>query len=84
MTAVQYLVQQLSKILGKLNTNAMQDLLIIDAMKEAKKMHKQQTVDAYMSGFNDGKGLVMDKIKYNLNDIPDSLYCAELWYNKKY
>jgi hypothetical protein len=41
-TAVEYLVKELSEILGPLKTEAMQDLLLVDAINKAKEMEKQQ------------------------------------------
>jgi hypothetical protein len=45
-TAVQYLVKEFSDILGKLETNPMQDLLV-DAIKKAKELEKRQIINAY-------------------------------------
>jgi hypothetical protein len=45
-TAVDYLVKELSAILGPLETKPMQDLLMVDAINKAKQMEKQQIEDA--------------------------------------
>ena len=52
-TAVEYLVKELSEILGRLKTEAMQDLLLVDAINKAKEMEKQQIVKAYWDGCSD-------------------------------
>ena len=44
-TAVEYLVKELSEILGPLKTEAMQDLLLVDAINKAKEMEKQQITE---------------------------------------
>jgi hypothetical protein len=52
MTAVEYLIKEFSDILGKLQTDSMQDLLLVDAVKKAKEMEKQQIIDACQSTSN--------------------------------
>ena len=53
-TAVEFLIKEFSEILGPIDTKPMQDLLIMDAMKQAKEMEKQQILlfaeeyDAYV------------------------------------
>ena len=44
-TAVDYLVKELSAILGPLETKPMQDLLMIDAINKAKQMEEEQIMD---------------------------------------
>jgi hypothetical protein len=39
-TAVEYLIKEFSDILGKLQTDSMQDLLLLDAVNKAKEMEK--------------------------------------------
>ena len=46
-TAVEYLIKEFSNILGKIQTEPLQDLFLIDAMEKAKEMEKQQIIDAY-------------------------------------
>ena len=46
-TAVDYLIKEFSEILGPIDTKPMQDLLMMDAMKRAKKMFEQQIIDAH-------------------------------------
>lgn len=45
-TAVDYLLKEISAILGPLETKPMQDLLMVDAVNKAKEMEKQQIIDA--------------------------------------
>jgi hypothetical protein len=45
--AVDYLVKELSAILGHLETKPIQDLLMVDAINKAKQIEKQQIIDAY-------------------------------------
>ncbi len=46
-TAVEWLVKEFSEILGPLKTKPMQDLLIVDAINQAKQMEKEQIIDAF-------------------------------------
>lgn len=51
-TAVDYLIKEFSDILGKLKTEPMQDLLLVDAINKAKTMEIEQIKDAYGDGLN--------------------------------
>ena len=53
-TAVEFLIKEFSDILGPLDTKPMQDLLMMDAMKRAKEMEKEQIEQAYYDGGDDG------------------------------
>jgi hypothetical protein len=46
-TAVEWLVKEFSDILGPMETNGMQDLLLVDAINRAKEIEKEQIIDAY-------------------------------------
>ena len=48
MTAVEFLVKEFSDILGTLDIKPMQDLLLVDAIKRAKEMEKEQIYNAWM------------------------------------
>lgn len=50
ITAVKYLVKEFSDILGKINLSGMQELLLMDAIKQAKQKEKQQIIDAFEQG----------------------------------
>ena len=50
-TALEFLIKEFSEILGPLDTKPMQDLLIMDAIKKAKEMEKEQIQDAYEMGY---------------------------------
>lgn len=62
-TSVEYLIKEFSEILGPISTNPMQDLLLTDAIKQAKAMHKNEIKDAvgvgsqfdrnYLYGYHD-------------------------------
>ena len=49
-TAVDYLIKEVSAILGQLKTEPMQDLLLVDAINKANKMFEQQIIDAFDEG----------------------------------
>ena len=50
-TAVEFLIKEFSEILGKIKTQPMEDLLLVDAINKAKEMEKQQIIDAYDEGY---------------------------------
>ena len=48
--AVNYLINEISDILGVLETNTMQNLLLVEAVKKAKLMEQEQIDSAYLKG----------------------------------
>jgi hypothetical protein len=50
MTSVNYLIKEISAVLGVLKTEPMQDLLLVDAITKAKLLHKQEIIDAWDNG----------------------------------
>jgi hypothetical protein len=61
-TAVEYLLQEFSEIIGRVNFTVTQDLFIRDAVIKAKEMEKEQIMQSY----NDGKAAVIN-IKNNMS-----------------
>jgi hypothetical protein len=49
-TAVEFLVKEFSDILGTLDIKPMQDLLLVDVIKRAKKMENKQLKEMYLKG----------------------------------
>ena len=49
-TAIDFLLHEISQILGVVHTDAFQNLLMIDAYNKAKAMEKDQIMRAYLSG----------------------------------
>ena len=49
-TAVDFLINEFSEILGLLETKPMQDLLMMAAMKQAKAMDKEQKQNMFNCG----------------------------------
>jgi hypothetical protein len=41
-TSIEYLIKEFSEILGPIETQPMQDLLLVDAINKAKAMHKEE------------------------------------------
>jgi hypothetical protein len=72
-TAVEYLTKEFSDILGPLDTKPMQDLLLVDAIKRAKELEKQQIIDANIAGM---EFIPVDPNKYTQD--------AEQYYNETY
>jgi hypothetical protein len=50
-TAVDYFLKEISEILGIIEPNAIQTLLLISALDEARKMEKEQIKNSWMDGF---------------------------------
>jgi hypothetical protein len=55
-TAIEYLVEEVSDILGVIETTTMQYLLLVDAINKAKELHKEQILEAFVSGDERGTG----------------------------
>jgi hypothetical protein len=51
-TAVEFLVKEFSDMLGPLDIKPMQDLLLVDAIKRAKEIEKEQIIYAHVAGHN--------------------------------
>jgi hypothetical protein len=51
-TAVEFLVEELSAIIGKINFTAMQGLLMKDAIEKAKEMEKEHKMDSFNKGLS--------------------------------
>ena len=49
-TAVEYLLEEFSAIIGRVNFTVTQDLFIRDAVIKAKEMEKEQIIDAFKEG----------------------------------
>jgi hypothetical protein len=56
-TAIDFLVKEISDILGPIKTEPMQDLLLAEAINKAKEMEKQQMKDATLDNVTTNKGL---------------------------
>jgi hypothetical protein len=46
-TSVDFLIEEFSAILGKVNFTAMQGLLLKDAVEKAREMEKEQIIEAH-------------------------------------
>jgi hypothetical protein len=51
-TAVEFLIEEFSAIIGKMDFTAMQGLLMKDAIVQAKEMEKEQTMNAFNKGLS--------------------------------
>jgi hypothetical protein len=49
-TAVEYLLEEFSAIIGRVNFTVTQDLFIRDAVIKAKEMEKEQIINAFKEG----------------------------------
>ena len=47
MTSINYLIKEISAVLGAIKTEPMQDLLLVDAINKAKEMHKDEQENLY-------------------------------------
>jgi hypothetical protein len=71
-TAVDFLVKEFSEILGPLKTEPMQDMLMVDAIKKAKEIFRQQIEDAYLKGSEEIVNLINKYWKFDEFQIPQS------------
>jgi hypothetical protein len=69
-TAVDYLINQISDIIGRIKPNVLDTLLFITALEEAKKMEKEQIINAFKCG--ESQEMILDEID------------SEDYYNKTY
>jgi len=58
-TAVEYLIKEFSNILGKIQTEPLQDLFLIDAINKSKEMEKQQIINAFYKGIQEQTARVL-------------------------
>jgi hypothetical protein len=63
-TSIEYLIKEFSEILGPIETKPMQDLLLMDAMKKAKAMHKEETCQFVRSYLDDAADYGMTAEEY--------------------
>lgn len=54
-SSVEYLIKEISEILGPISTTSMQDLLMVDSIKKARVMHRLEIKDAYNQGYRDAE-----------------------------
>ena len=66
-TAVEWLVEELSDVLGPMDTNSIRDLLLMDAINRAKEMEKEQMVDWYATGQADTVNMYEQHLNKNSN-----------------
>ena len=48
-TAVDYFIKEFSEILGPISTTSIQDLLIVDAVKKAKEIEREQIKNTFVN-----------------------------------
>jgi hypothetical protein len=69
-TAVEYLIKEFSNILGKIQTEPLQDLFLIDAINKSKEMEKQQIIEGYQNG--------------SIDTLKDELKFGKQYYNEQF
>ena len=50
--SIEYLINEVSEIITDTHLNSMQYLLLADALKRAKEMHKQEIIKSFVEGWN--------------------------------
>ncbi len=77
-TSINYLLKEISEIIGPTNLTAMQSLLILDAVKKAKNIHQSEIESAFLEGKNE-----MARV---LNALPviELQKTGEKYYEEKY
>ena len=71
-TAVDYLLREISEILGEVSTHGLQNLLLVDAYNKAKAMEKEQIKDAWKDS----------SLHRYVEEVLE--YSAEEYYNETY
>lgn len=54
-SAVEFMVKEISEILGPLKTEGMTDLLLLDAYNQAKEMEEKNLKDSFVAGAGMGE-----------------------------
>jgi hypothetical protein len=71
-TAVDFFLKEMSDIIGIVNTDAFQNLLMVDAYNKAKQMEKEQIKNAFDKGYSyylfNGGGEQYYNETYNVKD----------------
>jgi hypothetical protein len=73
-TAVEFLVKEISDILGVIKIEPIKDLLLVDAINKAKEMEKEQIVEAFEIGYENGACV----------NEGDSIYYGSKYYKKTF
>ena len=79
-TAVEYLLEEFSEIIGPVSFTVTQDLFIRDAVIKAKEMEKEKIMDSYVTGLinplimKNYKGLSVDEIRIELKKQAEEYY----------
>jgi len=63
-SATEYLLKEISEILGVIKTTPMQDLLMVDCVNKANDMFKKQIISAYWEGVSNWDNENSDADKY--------------------
>ena len=50
--SIEYLINEVSKIITDTHLNSMQYLLLADDLKRAREMHKQEIIKSFKEGWN--------------------------------
>ena len=74
--SIEYLINEVSEILGDTHLNSMQYLLLADALKKAREKHKQEIISA----FDNGEDFSSDFFDVNNPKI----LCSINYYNQTY
>jgi hypothetical protein len=92
-TAVEYLIKEFSNILGKIQTETLQDsIFLINAIEQAKEMEKQQIIEAHFQGvketvLNLSEHIIIPKTLNTIQEIENGIGKheeGEDYYNKKF
>jgi hypothetical protein len=74
--SIEYLINEVSEILGDTHLNSMQYLLLADALKKAREKHKQEIISA----FDNGEDFSSDFFDVNNPKV----LCSINYYNETY
>jgi hypothetical protein len=77
-TAVEYLLEEFSAIIGRVNFTVTQDLFIRDAVIKAKEMEKEQIIKAYKDGRSDLASNFHKSLNMSLEQYYNETYKNEI------
>jgi hypothetical protein len=73
-TELEFLIKEFSDILGPLDTKPMQDLLLADAMKQAKSIAKMESEKTWIAGVEYSLLFLKDKTSKTSKEAFDEYY----------
>lgn len=85
-SSIEFLLDKFGDVIGDINTTNDQDLMLMEIIKQAKAMHKEEIVDALINGMHKGQDIYFSegKVKLDVNSLNYCIGIAEDYYNETF